>query len=191
MHPCGSQQCAESWLWYLVQKPSIWPRGVNRASGSETARAVRQVLIGCHTLNSGWETAGLPGPSDTQIWKKGWLIIGGKVTRRVSKAAFSYQSRFVNRNIANTFYHTGSPPTRGMELERAKIKSVLTPRTQSPETWRWGWWCWWRFLRSSRRSSLRICKRYDTNRELVLHERTPPLHTHTQTNTPHLLPVFQ
>lgn len=51
----------------------IWPGSVNTATGSETGRVVSithsQGLICCHTHGSSWETAGLPGPADTQIWK--------------------------------------------------------------------------------------------------------------------------
>lgn len=116
--------------------------------------------------------------------KMGWLIIGGKVMQRLSKAVWTCQNLFVNRKTVNTLYHAGSPLTRGTELERAEIKGLLTPRTQWLETWRWGWWCWWRFLRSSRRSSLGICKGVtQTEHCCCMKEHPPPIL--------HLLPVFQ
>ena len=103
--------------------------------------------------------------------KKAWLIIGGKVNRRVN----TWKNLFLNPNTVETLNHAGSTPTRGTERERAEIKSVLTPRTQSPETWRWGWWCWWRFLHSSQHSSLRIRKGVtQTHHGCCMKEVPPP-----------------
>lgn len=74
----------QGFCFFLLEKREIWPSRVNRASGSETGSVVS---ITHHTHGSSWETAGLTGPFDTQIWKgltnywgKGWGAWGGYET---------------------------------------------------------------------------------------------------------------